>query len=67
MLQWASVSYGIFMCLESVTMDSWSADQLRKMQAGGNGKLNAFLQQYGIDKYTDINEKYNTKAAEPLD
>jgi hypothetical protein len=48
----------------SVTMDSWSNEQLRKMQAGGNGKLNAFFKQYGIDKYTDIGEKYNTKAAE---
>lgn len=45
-------------------MDSWSADQLRKMQLGGNGNVNAFLQQYGIPKATDIRVKYNSRAAE---
>ncbi len=48
----------------SVTMDSWSKDQLRKMQCGGNGKLNAFLKQYGVEKSTDIKDKYNSRAAE---
>ena len=45
-------------------MDAWNPDQLKKMQAGGNGKLNTFFQQYGISKETDIKIKYNNKVAE---
>jgi ADP-ribosylation factor GTPase-activating protein 1 len=45
-------------------MDAWNPDQLRKMQAGGNAKLNEFFQQHGIPKATDIKVKYNNRVAE---
>jgi len=45
-------------------MDGWNPDQLKKMQLGGNGRVNGFLKQYGVDKDMDIKDKYNSKAAE---
>lgn len=47
-------------------MDAWNPDQLRKMQAGGNSKLNEFFRPYGIDKATDIKLKYNNRVAEVI-
>ena len=49
--------------VRSVTMDSWSDLQIKKMEAGGNRNLNSFLAQYGIPKETDIITKYNSNAA----
>lgn len=56
---WASVSYGIFICLEcsgvhrslgvhlsfvrSVSMDRWKPEELEKMEVGGNQKLKDFF------------------------
>jgi ADP-ribosylation factor GTPase-activating protein 1 len=45
-------------------MDAWNPDQLKRMQLGGNDKLNRFLGQYGVARGADIRDKYNSKAAE---
>ena len=45
-------------------MDAWNPDQLKKMQCGGNSAMNEFFQRYGVQKHTDIKDKYNSQAAE---
>ncbi|KAF1330867.1 Pde1 suppressor 1 family protein, partial [Globisporangium splendens] len=78
--QWATVSYGTFMCLEcsgrhrglgvhisfvrSVTMDSWTDKQVQQMQQGGNDNFREAFAVAGVPTTLSISQKYNTPQAE---
>ncbi|KAG2369709.1 ArfGap-domain-containing protein [Suillus spraguei] len=83
--QWASVSFAIFMCLQcagihrgfgvhisfvrSVSMDTWQADQIKRMQLGGNAPFRQFIESYtpadqgGYKQGTNAYDTYHCWAA----
>ncbi|KAK7062025.1 ArfGap-domain-containing protein [Favolaschia claudopus] len=60
--QWASLGFAVFLCLQcagthrgfgvhisfvrSISMDTWQADQLKRMQIGGNAAFKQFMKSY---------------------
>ncbi|CAK5262489.1 unnamed protein product [Mycena citricolor] len=60
--QWASLGFAVFLCLQcagthrgfgvhisfvrSISMDTWQADQLKRMQIGGNAAFKQFMASY---------------------
>ena len=76
--KWASVNNGIFLCINcaakhrnmgshisfvrSISLDSWSNIQLKRMECGGNLKLKQFWKNQQFPMGLTIEEKLNNKA-----
>lgn len=44
-------------------MDSWTEDEIKAMQVGGNQSLRSFFEEHGISNDATIREKYSSPAA----
>lgn len=75
---WASIPHGVYVCLDcsghhrnlgvhlsfirSTDMDTWTWQQLRQMQVGGNAKAGAYFKKNGVNN-EDIKSKYDSRIA----
>lgn len=48
----------------SISLDSWTPEQLKLMSFGGNGRARTFFKQHGWDDGGRIESKYTSRAAE---